>query len=278
MAPAGAGFLAAEGFVTVAGRRLEYRFVGPQPGQAPTLVLLHEGLGSVGLWGDFPDRLQHATGCGVFAWSRAGYGASDPVDLPRPLDYMEREAVEGLPPLLEAIGFERGVLIGHSDGASIAAVHAGRIRDPRVEAVVLIAPHFLVEEMCVAAIAQARSAYAITDLRAKLARWHADVDVAFRGWNDAWLDPQFRFWDIRDALATIGRPMLVIQGAQDQYGTLVQVETACALSPAPVMTEILPGVRHSPHREAPDATLAAITGFLRAFPEFAVSRRMAQIA
>jgi pimeloyl-ACP methyl ester carboxylesterase len=266
--------LAARGFLDVAGKRLEYAHLGPQPSEAPTLVLLHEGLGCVGLWGDFPERLARATGCGVFVFSRAGYGASDPVELPRPLDYMQREAREVLPPLLDAIGIRSGVLVGHSDGASIAAVHLGTIRDPRIEAAVLIAPHFLVEDMCVAAIAEAKVAYETTELRSKLARWHGDVDVAFRGWNDAWLDPAFKFWDIREALETISRPMAVIQGADDQYGTLLQVETAVELSPAPVVTTILPGVKHSPHREAADATVAAIVQFFRAFPDLSVSRAL----
>ncbi len=261
-----------EGFVTVAGRRLEYRHLGPQPSEAPTLVLLHEGLGSVGLWLDFPEKLQAATGCGVFVYSRAGYGASDPVELPRPLDYMQREAEEVLPPLLDAIGFERGVLVGHSDGASIAAHHLGVVRDPRVEAAVLIAPHFLVEDMCVVAIAEAKIAWETTDLRARLGRWHANPDVAFLGWNGAWLDPQFKFWDIRASLETIAKPMLVIQGADDQYGTMIQPDTAVALSPAPVLVEILAGVKHSPHREARDATVAAIGRFFSAFPDLSVAR------
>jgi pimeloyl-ACP methyl ester carboxylesterase len=256
---------AAEGFLDVAGHRLEYRHLGPGPSEAPTLVLLHEGLGCVGLWADFPAKLQAATGCGVFVFSRAGYGASSGVPLPRPLDYMQREATDVLPHLLDAIGFRSGVLVGHSDGASIAAFHLGRVRDPRVAGAVLIAPHFLVEDMCVAAIAEAKIAYETTDLRAKLARWHGDVDTAFWGWNGAWLDPEFKFWDIREALETVSRPMLVIQGADDQYGTMIQVDTAVVLSPAPVVSEILPGVRHSPHREAPDATVAAITRFLDAF-------------
>lgn len=264
--------LTREGFVTVAGTRLEYRHLGPQPSEAPTLVLLHEGLGSVGLWLDFPEALQAATGCGVFVHSRAGYGASDPVELPRPLDYMQREAETMLSPLLDAIGFERGVLVGHSDGASIAAHHLGVVRDPRVEAAVLIAPHFLVEDMCVAAIAEAKIAWETTDLRAKLGKWHTNPDVAFLGWNGAWLDPQFKFWDIRTSLETISKPMLVIQGADDQYGTMIQPDTAVALSPAPVLVEILPGIRHSPHREARDATVAAITRFFAAFPDLSVAR------
>jgi pimeloyl-ACP methyl ester carboxylesterase len=266
--------LAARGVLDVAGKRLEYAHLGPQPEDAPTLVLLHEGLGCVGLWGDFPDRLQRATDCGVFVYSRAGYGASDPVELPRPLDYMQREAREVVPPLLDAIGIRSGVLVGHSDGASIAAVHLGQIRDPRIGAAVLIAPHFLVEDMCVAAIAEAKIAYETTDLRTKLGRWHGNVDVAFRGWNDAWLDPEFKFWDIREALETVTRPMAVIQGADDQYGTLLQVETAVELSPAPVVTTILPGVKHSPHREAAEATVEAIVRFFRAFPDLSASRAL----
>jgi pimeloyl-ACP methyl ester carboxylesterase len=261
-----------DGFVEVAGRRLEFVHLGPAPEAAPTLVLLHEGLGSAGLWLDFPEKLQAATGCGVFVFSRAGYGKSDPVPLPRPLDYMQREAEEMLPALLDAIGFRRGVLVGHSDGASIAAHHLGVVRDPRVEAAVLIAPHFFVEDMCVAAIAEAKTAWETTDLRAKLARWHADPDVAFLGWNGAWLDPEFRKWDIRASLETVSRPMLVIQGVDDQYGTRLQPEAAVALSPAPVLVEMLPGVKHSPHREARDATVAAIGRFFAAFPDFSVSK------
>lgn len=261
-----------DGFVEVAGRRLEFVHLGPAPDAAPTLVLLHEGLGSAGLWLDFPEKLQAATGCGVFVFSRAGYGKSDPVPLPRPLDYMQREAEEVLPQLLDAVGFRRGVLVGHSDGASIAAHHLGRVRDPRVEAAVLIAPHFFVEDMCVAAIAEAKTAWETTDLRTKLARWHADPDVAFLGWNGAWLDPEFRHWDIRASLETVSRPMLVIQGVDDQYGTRLQPEAAVALSPAPVLVEMLPGVKHSPHREARDATVAAITRFFAAFPDFSVSK------
>ena len=126
---------------------LEYRMLGPSPAQAPTLVLLHEGLGSAALWGDFPDRLQEATGAGVFAYSRAGYGASSPARLPRPVDYMHREALEVLPKLLEQIGFRRGILVGHSDGASIAAIYAGGVQDHRIRAIALMAPHFIVEDI-----------------------------------------------------------------------------------------------------------------------------------
>lgn len=252
------------GFLAIGASELEYRMIGPSPGDAPTIVMLHEGLGSAALWGDFPDRLQAATGAGVFVYSRAGYGASSPVTLPRPLDYMQVEALEVLPRLLDGIGFRRGVLLGHSDGASIAAIHAGGMPDHRVRAIALIAPHFIVEDISVASIAEIKTAYETTDLRAKLARWHKDVDNAFHGWNGAWLDPKFRSWDISDHLAYIRVPIAIIQGAADQYGTLRQVEIAQDECYCPADVTILPGVGHSPHREAPDATLAAVAEFYRA--------------
>src|SRR3978361_1105504 len=178
--------LAPSGFLTIGATDLEYRMIGPAPADAPTLILLHAGLGSAGLWGDFPDKLQAATDVGVFAYSRAGYGASTPVKLPRPLDYMHVEALDVLPKLLDAIGFRRGLLVGHSDGASIAAIYAGGVQDHRVRALARIAPHFIVEDISVASIAAIKTAYETSDLRAKLARWHKDVDNAFYGWNSAW--------------------------------------------------------------------------------------------
>lgn len=257
--------LAPQGFVEVAGARLEYGFHGPQPADAPTLVLLHEGLGCVGLWGSFPALLANATGCGVFVWSRAGYGASDPVPLPRPLDYMQQAGLHEISPLLDAIGIQRGVLIGHSDGASIAAVHAGGVSDPRVAGISLIAPHFFTEDFGLVEIAKARDAYASTDLRQKLARWHTHVDVAFRGWNDAWLDPAFPVeFNLRRFLPTIRCPVQLVQGADDQYGTLAQLDEAAKLITASVEKVVLPGVKHSPHREAPEALLAALTRFTTA--------------
>ena len=146
--------LSPTGFLTIGASDLEYRMIGPAPDQAPTIVMLHEGLGSAGLWGDFPEKLQAATGAGVFAYSRAGYGASTPAKLPRPLDYMHVEALEVLPKLLDAIGFRRGLLVGHSDGASIAAIYAGAHQDHRVQGVALIAPHFVVEDISVTSIAE----------------------------------------------------------------------------------------------------------------------------
>jgi pimeloyl-ACP methyl ester carboxylesterase len=252
------------GFLRIGAADLEYRMIGPAPDAAPTIVMLHEGLGSVGLWGDFPEKLQAATGCGVFAYSRAGYGASSPVALPRPLDYMHVEAFDVLPNLLEIIGFRRGLLLGHSDGASIAAIYAGSRQDHRVQGIALIAPHFIVENISVKSIAEIKTTYETTDLRAKLARWHKDVDNAFYGWNGAWLDPKFREWDISEYLAYIRVPVAVIQGERDQYGTMRQVEIAKEECYCPVdVTEVL-GAGHSPHREAPGATLDAITEFASA--------------
>ena len=250
------------GFLAIGDQRLEYRMIGPRPDAAPTLVLLHEGLGCVGLWGDFPDRLQKATGCGVFVYSRAGYGTSSPVTLPRPLTYMHNEAREVLPKLLDAIGFCHGLLVGHSDGASIAAIYAGSHQDHRIGGLVLIAPHFFTEDPGIASIAEAKRAYEAGDLRGKLARWHADVDNAFKGWNGAWLDPDFRKWDITGELAYIRVPVLIVQGSDDQYGTVRQIEVAREECYCPVEVTLLPGVRHSPQREAPDAALGAITGFV----------------
>jgi len=258
--------------------RLEYRMIGPRPEAAATIVMLHEGLGCVGLWGEFPDRLQQATGFGVFVYSRAGYGRSSPVALPRPLDFMQREAQDVLPRVLEAIGFRRGFLLGHSDGASIAAIYAGSVQDHRVRGLVLIAPHFFTEDMGIAEIARAKEAFESTDLRARLARWHADVDNAFRGWNDAWLDPNFRLWDITEVLGYIRVPVLVVQGADDQYGTVRQIEVAEEECYCPVDTALLPGVRHAPHREAPERLLAEVSSFanrvLRDYQEGEMNRRM----
>jgi pimeloyl-ACP methyl ester carboxylesterase len=253
--------LAPTGFLNINGADLEYRMTGPLPDQAPTIVMLHEGLGSAALWGDFPDRLQAATGAGVFVYSRAGYGASSAVKLPRPLDYMHVEALQVLPKLLDEIGFRRGLLVGHSDGASIAAIYAGGIQDHRVRALALIAPHFIVEDISVTSIAEIKQAYETANLKEKLARWHADVDNAFYGWNGAWLDPEFRNWDISEYLAYIRVPVAIIQGADDQYGTLRQVEIAEAECYCPVDVTILRDAGHSPHREAPEATLTALSDF-----------------
>jgi pimeloyl-ACP methyl ester carboxylesterase len=251
----------APGELLACGARLEAVAYGPPPEQTPTIVMLHEGLGCVALWRDFPQKLAAATGLGVFAYSRAGYGGSDPVDLPRPLDYMAHEARFSLPAALDAIGIKRGILLGHSDGASIAAIYAGEHGDERIKGLVLMAPHLFTEAMGLASIAAARTAYETGDLRAKLAKYHAHVDCAFRGWNDAWLDPGFKAWNIEDAVGRWRIPSLVIQGADDQYGTLKQVRAIEARSPTPVQSLILEACRHSPQFDQPQATLEAIARF-----------------
>jgi pimeloyl-ACP methyl ester carboxylesterase len=253
--------LAPSGFLTIGAADLEYCMIGPAPDDAPTIVMLHEGLGSAGLWGDFSDRVQAATSAGVLLYSRAGYGASTPVTLPRPLDYMHIEAFEILPKLLDAIGFRRGLLLGHSDGASIAAIYAGGVQDHRVRGLAMIAPHFIVEDVSVTSIAEIKTAYETTGLKAKLARWHRDVDNAFYGWNHAWLDPKFRSWDISEYLAYIRVPVAILQGAGDQYGTIRQIEIAQEECYCPVEVTMIPGAGHSPFREAPEATLNAISEF-----------------
>jgi pimeloyl-ACP methyl ester carboxylesterase len=254
--------LADSGFLSIGAQRLEYRMIGPRPDAAPTLVLLHEGLGSAALWGDFPEKLQKATGCGVFVYSRAGYGKSSPVSLPRPLTYMHDEGREILPKVLDLMGFQRGLLIGHSDGASIATIYAGSHQDHRIGGVVLIAPHFFTEESGLKAIAETAKAYETTDLREKLARWHADVDNVFIGWRDAWLDPDFRKWDISEFLAYIRVPVLVVQGTDDQYGTMKQIEAAERECYCPVEVAMMQGARHTPQRETPDQALKAISDFV----------------
>ena len=240
---------------------LECRFLGPPPEEAPTLVLLHEGLGSAGLWRDFPEKMQAATGLGVFVYSRAGYGGSAPDPLPWPLEYMERHAREVLPGVLDAIGFRRGLLVGHSDGASIAALYAGTVSDPRVQGCALMAPHFFVEQICLDAIAEAKEAYEQGELKPRLARHHgANVDNAFYGWNASWLAEGFRTWDITDALYHIRVPFLVLQGLADPYGTAEQAHVAERLCPAPVDVRLMDGVGHAPWREAETETLDAIAG------------------
>jgi pimeloyl-ACP methyl ester carboxylesterase len=253
--------LADQGFLDIGPQRLEYHMIGPRADAAPTLVLLHDGLGCVGMWDDFPDRLAAATGAGVFVYSRAGYGQSSPVTLPRPLSYMHDEALQVLPALLERIGFRRGLLIGHSDGASIATIYAGSVQDHRIRGLVLIAPHFFTEDVGIAAITRARAAYTESDLRAKLARWHADPDNAFSGWSEAWLNPEFRRWDITDSLAYIRVPILIVQGEDDRHGTVRQIETAQEECYCPVEVVLVEGAGHSPQREAPDQTFRAVADF-----------------
>ncbi len=249
-------------WIDIEATRLEAWCWGPSPDEAPTLVLLHEGLGSTQLWKDFPAQLAQQTGYGVFSYSRAGYGNSDPVTLPRPLDYMTREALDVLPQVLQAIGFRRGVLLGHSDGASIAAIYAGSTEDKHIRGVCLISPHFFTEPGGLAAIAQAKTAFETGDLRARLARHHEDPDNTFYGWNDAWLDPGFKAWNIEEVISYVRIPVLAIQGRDDQYGTLAQIKALENALYSPLDVEILEDCQHSPHIEQQQKTLFFTTEYL----------------
>jgi pimeloyl-ACP methyl ester carboxylesterase len=247
--------------------RLGVEVVRFAEGGAPTLVFLHEGLGSAKQWRDFPTRVGEATKLAAIAYSRVGYGASAPVSLPRPLTYMQDEAKVALPALLDELGIDKAILIGHSDGGSIAIVHAAidaDVKRARIRGLVLEAPHVFVEDVSIASIAKAREAYETGDLREKLAKHHgANVDGAFRGWNDAWLDPGFRTWNIEEYLPRIEVPVLVIQGEDDPYGTRAQVDAIARQVRGPVEVVMLPKCGHAPHRDQEQATLAAIVRFVQ---------------
>lgn len=245
----------------VQGHRLEWaRIPGSSP-EAPELVFLHEGLGSVTLWRDFPARLVAATGHGALVYSRYGYGQSDPITEKRGIDFMHEEGLRALPELLDRLGIERPILVGHSDGASIALIHAGGAGRP-LTGVVAMAPHVLVEDISIHSIEGAKRAYETTDLRDRLARHHADPDSAFRGWNDVWLDPEFRAWNIEEFLPRITVPILAIQGVDDEYGTMDQLERIARGAPE-VEQLRLKDCRHSPHKDQPGAVIAAISAFVR---------------
>ena len=255
-------------FLYVGGLRLEYRSISPDPKMqgSPTLVLLHEGLGCVGLWKDFPDRLARAASLDVFLWSRAGFGHSDPIALPRPIDYLEQE-VPIVGEVLAAAGIERSILVGHSDGGPIALLHAAGDRVDGLEGVVTMAAHVFVEDVTIEGIRETKRAWEEGDLRAKLARWHdANVDGAFYGWCDVWLDPAFRDWNIERQLPGVRVPVLAMQGADDQYGTPAQVEAIARQVSGPAEALLLPGAGHSPHLDQPDAVIAAISRFVRGRP------------
>ncbi len=245
--------------VIVHGTRLETLSYAAM-GDAPTIVMLHEGLGSVSMWKDFPEQLARATHCGVLTYSRYGHGKSDRLREARPVEFMHHEATIALPALLERVGIQRPILLGHSDGGSICLVHAATFpASPR--ALILEAPHVFVEDRTVQSIAKIRAAYTTTDLPQKLARHHDHADETFFGWNDIWLDPAFRSWNIEDQLGAIRCPLLVIQGTEDEYGTLAQVDAIKRRVPQ-AETLVLANCGHSPHRDQPTATLQAISQFV----------------
>jgi pimeloyl-ACP methyl ester carboxylesterase len=259
----------------VLGRRLEYRWIGPRPEDAATIVFLHEGLGCQRMWRDFPDRMASATGCGALVYSRIGYGASDPVPGPRAVRFMHDEALEILPAVLERLGLREVILFGHSDGASIAVIYAGARRmglvgppgsplGSGVRALVLEAPHVFVEAVCAERIAAIAREFAATGLRDRLARYHgANTDSMFKSWTEVWLKPEFRQWNIEEYLPAIESPVLVVQGDKDAYGTLRQVDAIVRQVKGPARSLVLPGCGHSPHSERGDEVLGAAARFVR---------------
>jgi pimeloyl-ACP methyl ester carboxylesterase len=261
-----AGPSQASGFapLAVGGRALqiEYEWIGATDASAPLVVFLHEGLGSLAMWKDYPRQLCAAAGARGLVFSRAGYGRSTPraADDKWPVDFMHRQAYDVLPALFAQLDITDPVwLFGHSDGASIALLFAAAYPD-RAAGVIAVAPHIFVEYVSVRSIEAARTLYRTTDLRDRLARYHADPDSAFWGWNDIWLDPAFRGWTIENEVATVQCPVLAVQGEDDEYGTMAQIEGIARLAPHARLLK-LPACGHSPHRDQPDALTAAVATF-----------------
>jgi pimeloyl-ACP methyl ester carboxylesterase len=247
----------------VLGQHLEYRWIGPRPDEAPSIVFLHEGLGCLAMWSDFPDRLASATGCGALVYSRMGYGASDPVPGPRSVRFMHDEALDVLPAVIERFELRDVVLFGHSDGASIAIIYAGARLGP-IRALILEAPHVFVEPICIESIARISRAYETTGLRERLARYHSsNSDSMFRTWTDVWLRPEFQRWNIEEYLQAIESPVLVVQGEDDDYGTVRQVDAVVTQVSGPVKSLVLAHCGHSPHSDQPDEVLEAARRFVR---------------
>jgi pimeloyl-ACP methyl ester carboxylesterase len=249
-------------------RWLEAARIEPRHANLPTIVMLHEGLGSIAHWKDFPIQLAEATGAGIFAYSRYGHGGSDALEESRSVCYMHHEAQVVLPEILRKASIERPLLLGHSDGASIAILYAGMFPDSPI-GLILEAPHVFVEEITVSNIAQARALYNQTDLPQRLGRYHPSADSLFWGWNNIWLHPSFRTWNIESFLDLIRCPVLVLQGDQDEYGTTKQVDAIKSRIPS-ASAIILENCKHAPHRDRREATLSAIGQLLRSLPDFAV--------
>ncbi|MFI5175307.1 MAG: alpha/beta fold hydrolase [Terriglobia bacterium] len=282
-------------FFKVLSQRLEYRWIGPEPGEAPTIVFLHEGLGCVGMWRDFPDLIVRESGCGALVYSRRGYGASDPVRRPRTVRFMHVEALRVLPAVIEHFDLRDFILFGHSDGASIAIIYAGA--HPRsARGLILEAPHVFVEPVCIESIARIagrpeastqrthagrgsrqnyshgnaksltteQKGYESTGLRKRLARYHgANTDSMFRTWTKVWLRPDFRQWNIEEYLTGIEAPLLVIQGEEDEYGTLQQADTVVTQVRGHAESLVLASCGHSPHRDQPKQVMSATVQFIR---------------
>lgn len=251
-------------YLMVDGARLECRWYGQRkPGQ-PVLVLLHEGLGCVDMWRKFPDRLAQQAGLAVFVYSRQGYGRSDPFVGPLAIGFMHREGLDILPRVLDEAGIDQAILVGHSDGASIALIYSGERSDTRIRGLVLLAPHLFVEEETLEGIRQAKQAFDTGRLAARLQRYHGDhTESTFRHWSGIWLDPRFTAWNIESSIPAINVPLLAIMGEDDEYGTLAQINTLAERLPEQTELAVLKDCGHSPHLEQMEQTLDRITDFLR---------------
>lgn len=251
------------GKIDLGDQQLEYRFISGDQ-LKPVLVLLHEGLGCVRLWKQFPQALNQATGHPVFVYSRAGYGESSGVELPRPIDFHRREGVDVLPRLLDTLEFEQVIMLGHSDGASIAITYAGSAPRPVLRGLILLAPHIVAEPKGIENILSVREQYQTTDLRSRLARYHGNnVDSAFLGWADTWLDPRFADWSIAACLDTITVPVLAIRGADDPYNTGFHVEEIGRRVAASAELMQLAQCAHAPQFEAAERVMVAVTAFIK---------------
>jgi len=247
-------------YLSVGGRSLEYQRIAAAA-DGPTLVFLHEGLGSISQWRDFPERIVEATGLPAIVYARYGHGQSEMLQQPHGADFMHREALESLPELLRVLGIERPILIGHSDGASIALIYAGSGHPLR--GLVAMAPHVFVEDISIEGIAAARRAFESTDLAQRLARHHRDASRTFHGWNDVWLAPAFRSWNIESFLPAIKCPLFAIQGYEDEYGSMAQVDAIARQAGGPVEVLKLEHCGHSPQKDQPEIVAKAIVEFVK---------------
>ncbi len=248
--------------IEVLGREIEVRMIPGAATGCPPLVFLHEGLGSVSLWRDFPDHVARKVGAPAMLYSRFGYGKSAGLTAPRTPKFMHEEAIDVLPALLDKLGIVAPILIGHSDGASIALIHAAT-SGRQTTGLILMAPHVMVEPISVESIARVTETYERTDLKARLARHHTRVDDAFLGWSRIWLDPRFRSWTLAEEASALTVPTLLIQGEDDEYGTLAQLDAIAEVAKGPVTRLVLRECGHAPHRDQEDQVLAAVAEFVK---------------